>query len=160
MRDKAFDQLPVSSANGTRLVGLVTLGNLLSYISSGRAKLSTPVEEVMFDFQHLEKIVTDPAEAFSKSSNSLEREDHGALSAGADEVDRRRKEQHHSSRRPFVEITVDTPLSALSRFFERNSAAVVTEREEAGGLKAVAVVTKVDLLTWLVKQSKEHNDVG
>lgn len=67
--------------------------------------------------------------------------------------------------RQFVEITVDTPLKALSRFFEWNSAAVVTERDgsdgpgaaaasSGGGMKPVAVVTKVDLLTWLMKQSK------
>ena len=62
-------------------------------------------------------------------------------------------------RKQFVEITMDTPLKALSRFFEWNSAAVVTEREggvngEEGLMKPVAVVTKVDLLTWLVKQGK------
>ena len=58
-------------------------------------------------------------------------------------------------KRKFVEITVDTPLSALSKFFEWNSAAVVTEKSSAGtgGLsKPVAVVTKVDLLSWMVKQ--------
>ena len=54
----------------------------------------------------------------------------------------------------FVEITLDTPLKALSRFFEWNSAAVVTERDGdgAGGMRPVAVVTKVDLLTWLMRQ--------
>ena len=59
-------------------------------------------------------------------------------------------------KRKFVEITLDTPLRALSRFFEWNSAAVVTEKEggEAGWMKPVAVVTKVDLLAWLVKQGK------
>lgn len=59
--------------------------------------------------------------------------------------------------RRFVEITVDTPLKALSRFFECNSAAVVTERDgdaSSSGMKPVAVVTKVDLLTWLMKQGK------
>jgi cystathionine beta-synthase len=43
----------------------------------------------------------------------------------------------------------------LSKFFEWNSAAIVTEKGpiESGGLpKPVAVVTKVDLLSWLVKQ--------
>lgn len=63
--------------------------------------------------------------------------------------------------RRFVEITLDTPLQALNRFFEWNSAAVVTEREDRGGgpvrsgeMKPVAVVTKVDLLTWLMRQAK------
>ena len=52
---------------------------------------------------------------------------------------------------------METPLRALSRFFEWNSAAVVTEREGEGReswMKPVAVVTKVDLLGWLVKQGK------
>lgn len=58
---------------------------------------------------------------------------------------------------------METPLRALSRFFEWNSAAVVTEREEEEGggsgqqeswMKPVAVVTKVDLLGWLVRQGK------
>ena len=54
---------------------------------------------------------------------------------------------------------METPLRALSRFFEWNSAAVVTEREEGGvgqesWMKPVAVVTKVDLLGWLVRQGK------
>ena len=66
------------------------------------------------------------------------------------------KEQK-TPRRKFVEITMDTPLYALSKFFEWNSAAVVTEKGpiEHGRLpKPVAVVTKVDLLSWMVKQSK------
>jgi cystathionine beta-synthase len=45
----------------------------------------------------------------------------------------------------------DTSLSDLNKFFEWNSAAVVTERVE-GEPRAVAVVTKVDLLTWMVRQ--------
>jgi len=61
------------------------------------------------------------------------------------------KQLHHQK---FLEITLDTPLKALSRFFEWNSAAVVTERDEEQNLRPVAVVTKVDLLTWLVKQGK------
>lgn len=63
------------------------------------------------------------------------------------------------SKRPkrFVEITLDTPLKALSRFLEWNSAAVVTERDEAEGMRPVAVVTKVDLLTWLMRQASEKD---
>jgi cystathionine beta-synthase len=38
----------------------------------------------------------------------------------------------------------------LNKFFEWNSAAVVTERVD-GEVRAVAVVTKVDLLTWMVR---------
>ncbi|KAI0486677.1 putative cystathionine beta-synthase [Xylaria cf. heliscus] len=127
MRDRGFDQLPVLSGPGGKLVGLVTLGNLLSYISRGRATGQSPVGDVMFHFAKLDEVVTDS------------REGKGA---------RRRK---------FVEITLDTPLAELSNFFEWNSAAVVTEPGDGKGKtlsKPVAVVTKVDLLTWMVKQVK------
>lgn len=128
MRDKGFDQLPVLSDAGSRLVGLVTLGNLLSYISRGRATAQSPVKDVMFDFARLDEIVTDP------------REIDGPKAAG--------------KRRKFVEITIDTPLSTLSKFFEWNSAAVVTERtgDSKSLSKPIAVVTKVDLLTWMVNK--------
>ncbi|KAI0460647.1 putative cystathionine beta-synthase [Xylaria acuta] len=127
MRDRGFDQLPVLSGPGGKLVGLVTLGNLLSYISRGRATGQTPVSDVMFNFGKMDEVVTDP------------REGKGA------------------KRRKFVEITLDTPLTELSNFFEWNSAAVVTEPGDGKGntlSKPVAVVTKVDLLTWMVKQVK------
>ena len=133
VRDKGFDQLPVYSSTD-RLVGLVTLGNLLSYISSGRASPNDPVKKVMFDFTALHEVVTDPTDI-----SSLSLDDSGKESKG--------------KRRKFVEITKDTPLSALSKFFEWNSAAVVTEHKD-GALKAVGVVTKVDLLGWVVKMKK------
>ncbi|PHH66165.1 hypothetical protein CDD81_228 [Ophiocordyceps australis] len=127
MRDKGFDQLPVLSKS-CKLMGLVTLGNMLSYISRGRATSSSPVKDVMFDFGSFDEIVTDPRQ-----------------SAMGHTAERKRK---------FVEITMDTPLSALSSFFEWNSAAVVTEKSgDAKSLsKPMAVVTKVDLLTWLVNK--------
>ncbi|KAK2000843.1 cystathionine beta-synthase [Colletotrichum falcatum] len=130
MRDKGFDQLPVLSAAGNKLVGLVTLGNLLSYISSGRAAASSPVSDVMFDFGRLDEVVTDPRRVLDKAE------------------DKKKK------KRNFVEITLDTPLSALSKFLEWNSAAVVTDKTEgpASLSKPVAVVTKVDLLTWVVNK--------
>ncbi|RMJ18961.1 hypothetical protein BHE90_005057 [Fusarium euwallaceae] len=128
MRDKGFDQLPVLSASGNKLVGLVTLGNLLSYISRGRATAQSQVKDVMFDFARLDEIVTDPRE-FASPINP-------------------------GKRRKFVEITKDTPLSTLSKFFEWNSAAVVTEKaDDSKSLsKPIAVVTKVDLLTWMVNK--------
>ncbi|GAP87792.1 putative cystathionine beta-synthase [Rosellinia necatrix] len=125
MRDRGFDQLPVLSGPGGKLVGLVTLGNLLSYISRGRATGQSPVGEVMFNFGKIDEVVTDP------------REGKGART------------------RKFVEITLDTPLTELGKFFEWNSAAVVTEPSDGKGntiSKPIAVVTKVDLLTWMVKQ--------
>ncbi|KAG7112183.1 Cystathionine beta-synthase like protein [Verticillium longisporum] len=133
MRDKGFDQLPVLSPpeQGGRLVGLVTLGNLLSYLSSGRATGTSPVSAVMFDFGRLDEVVTDPRQF-------------GDQKAAAGQ-----------KKRQFVAITLDTPLTALQRFFEWNSAAVVTEAAAKGEKalsKPVAVVTKVDLLTWLVSK--------
>ena len=138
MRDKGFDQLPVlhPTPGGGKLAGLVTLGNLLSYISRGRATPKSPVSEVMFDFSRIDEVVTDPRDFGSE----LKPKAKGGK----------------AQKRKFVEITMDTPLSALSRFLEWNSAAVVTEKKEDGtGLKPVAVVTKVDLLTWMVRQKSE-----
>ncbi|KAM4057274.1 pyridoxal-phosphate dependent enzyme [Hirsutella rhossiliensis] len=127
MRDKGFDQLPVLSSS--KLVGLVTLGNLLSYISRGRATGQSPVKDVMFDFSRLDEIVTDLRQG----------------ATGQSSTERKRR---------FVEITMDTPLSALSSFFEWNSAAVVTEKNGNSKTlsKPIAVVTKVDLLTWMVNR--------
>jgi len=109
MQTNSFDQLPVTS-NGTpsRLLGLVTLGNLLSRLSSGRATPSSSVSNVMFKFDGSKK---------------------------------------------FDEITIDTPLEGLTRFFERHSSAVVTEKG-GEGLRVVHVVTKVDLLGWVVRNVK------
>ncbi|KAH7048488.1 tryptophan synthase beta subunit-like PLP-dependent enzyme [Macrophomina phaseolina] len=145
MRDKGFDQLPVATTKGNRLVGLVTLGNLLSYISNGRATPSSPVSEVMFDFRKLSETVSDPSDLGTKGKDNL------VLGEDKDKANKRKK---------FVEITRDTRLSALSRFFEWNSAAVVTEKDDQGHMKAVAVVTKVDLLSWLVHQGKSNGVNG
>lgn len=135
MRDKGFDQLPVLSPTGGKLVGLVTLGNLLSYISSGRATATSLVKDVMFDFSKIDEVVTDARDILT-----------------AEEAASKSKKQ----KRHFVEITLDTPLTILSKFLEYNSAAVVTEDKDNGeGKKPVAVVTKVDLLTHMVKQSKK-----
>lgn len=132
MREKGFDQLPVSTystAGKARLVGLVTLGNLLSYIGSGRASPKSPVEEVMFDFRKLNEVVKD---------------------LGRLQLDGTGEGTKKGSRREFVEITKETSLTDLNKFFEWNSAAVVTERVD-GEPRAVGVVTKVDLLTWMVR---------
>ncbi|KAK6595563.1 cystathionine beta-synthase [Botrytis cinerea] len=146
MREKGFDQLPVLAPKGDRLVGLVTLGNLLSWISRGRATGKSPVSDVMFDFSHIPEVITDPKDISHLSSppksNGIETTKDG--------------KKQTTPKRKFVEITLDTPISALSKFFEWNSAAIVTEKgSETDGLsKPVAVVTKVDLLSWMVKQTK------
>lgn len=84
----------------------------------------------MFDFGRLDEIVTDPRKLTSGTK------------AG--------------SKRKFVAITMETPLSTLSKFFEWNSAAVVTDGngDSKSLSKPIAVVTKVDLLTWMVSQKK------
>lgn len=134
MREKGFDQLPVSASSPSgkpKLVGLVTLGNLLSYIASGRANPKSRVQEVMFDFRKLGEVVTDLGRLH--------------LDGDKDGEDLRKRRDR------FVEITMETRLTELNKFFEWNSAAVVTERVE-GELRAKAVVTKVDLLSWMVRQ--------
>ena len=106
MERNGFDQLPVVSSKNGRLVGLVTLGNLLSRIAAGRVQVDGQVQDVMFKFQ---KVGTH-----------------------------------------FTEITDETLLEDLTGFFEKNSAGVVTER---GGSKVKAVITKVDLVSYLVKKT-------
>jgi cystathionine beta-synthase len=99
----------------------------------------------MFDFSSIPEVVTDP-----KDISALSKAAQGITEANGDGKQRK-------PHRKFVEITMDTPIAALSKFFEWNSAAVVTEKggAESGGLsKPVAIVTKVDLLSWMVKQTK------
>lgn len=157
MRDRGFDQLPVLSPSH-KLIGLITLGNCLSWISQGRASAETPVEDVMFSFRKIAEVpvvardleramIIDKPSATSNPTS----EEASSLSRGRGRPNR------------FVEITLDTPLKALSRFFEWNSAAVVTERDgdgdgAAGGMRPVAVVTKVDLLTWLMRQGTANGN--
>ncbi|QDS69496.1 hypothetical protein FKW77_006822 [Venturia effusa] len=161
MRDKGFDQLPVASATQpARLVGLVTLGNLLSYISSGRAEPRDPVSKVMFNFTQLSETVTDPQDISLVQQAKKDNKPMSALAAATSALGLSNGEKKKEKKRKFVEITRDTPLSALSRFFEWNSAAVVTEKQADGALKAVAVVTKVDLLSWMVRMKKQANGDG
>lgn len=156
MRDKGFDQLPVLGVSSSehkpsnRLVGLITLGNCLSWISQGRAAPSSPVSDVMFSFSKITEVVTDPRDVGQLAPPSKQGAKGSTMTNG--EAD----SQGIPQKRRFVEITLDTPLKSLSRFFEWNSAAVVTEKggEGEGSMKPVAVVTKVDLLTWLVRQGK------
>ncbi|KAF7505756.1 hypothetical protein GJ744_000427 [Endocarpon pusillum] len=154
MREKGFDQLPVLAPTGSRLVGLVTLGNLLSRISHGRASAQSPVSDVMFDFSKINEMVTDLRD-YDSTSPKGDSWANGYVKGG-DETPRPQQ-----LRKKFVEITMDTPLSVLNRFFELQSAAIVTERDlgesSTSGkevMRPVAVVTKVDLLTWLLSQGK------
>ncbi|KAJ5784228.1 uncharacterized protein N7503_009440 [Penicillium pulvis] len=135
MREKGFDQLPVLAPSGRKLVGLLTLGNVLSRLTHGRVSGKTPVSEVMFDFSKIPEVVTDPRDMGATGQSKI-----------------------LPKRRQFIEITLDTPLSVLNRFFEWNSAAVVTEKDANGSMKPLAVVTKVDLLTWLLHQNKNNGN--
>lgn len=108
MREKSYDQLPVLGPN-QRLVGLITLGNLLSYISRGRATADSPVSEVMFDFRKITEVVTDPSEI---GHVKVETEGEKPLAVRESNGAQTKK----GGKRQFDLITVDTPLSALSRF--------------------------------------------
>ena len=170
MRDKGYDQLPVTTPTGKRLVGLLTLGNLLSRLSHGRIDSDSPVSDVMFDFTKISEVITDPRDFGALASHgaaATENEDVLANATNARQSNRNgagfraRSESFTKTRNKFVEITMETPLVALNRFFEWQSAAIVTERDLSqsgeggkGGLKPMAVVTKVDLLTWMVSRHK------
>jgi len=104
MGNGGFDQVPVVDASGN-LVGLVTVGALLSKTSKGRVQPTDSVTAVMYIF---------------------------------------------NKKRPFVEFTVDTKLADLKKFFEKNSSALIVGRDN-GHLACKKVVTKVDLLKYLMK---------
>jgi cystathionine beta-synthase len=103
LESKAFNQLPVTTT-GKKLIGMVTLGQLLSKLAHGLATPSSPVSEVMFSFESTK----------------------------------------------YQKITMDTRLESLSEFFEKHSSAVVTDGEEV-----VGVVTKIDLVGYLMKKKLE-----
>jgi len=100
MRRRGFDQLPV--VDNKKPIGLVTLGNLLSHLTSKRAVASDSVSKCMIKF---------------------------------------------STERPFEEITPQTPLANLKKFFETNSVALITKHESK---EIVGVCTQIDLLSYLV----------
>ncbi|KAK9369594.1 tryptophan synthase beta subunit-like PLP-dependent enzyme [Lipomyces kononenkoae] len=135
MKVHGYDQLPVLDNDGL-LVGLVTLGNILSRIARKRVKPTSPVRDAMLNFSHLEE--TSPV---GHSHNGVHGPDQGKPA--------RRKHDHYDV------ITVDTPLSILTDFFEFNSSAVVTETGAGKHAKPIHIVTKVDLLSYLVKNGEE-----
>jgi len=57
-----------------------------------------------------------------------------------------------NTKKPFTEITPDTKLADLQKFFEKNSAAFVTVREN-GEPVVKKVFSKVDLLSHLMRKS-------
>ena len=151
MREKGFDQLPVLAPNKSRrLVGLVTLGNMLSRISHSRATKSSAVGDVMFDFSKISEVVTDPRDIEGRTT--LPQKHHGSTNGHLGGDDSPEQDSPQTQKQKYIEITMDTPLSVLNRFFEWRSAAVVTEKDEKGSMRPVAVVTKVDLLTWMLNK--------
>ncbi|KAJ3302312.1 hypothetical protein HDU76_005541 [Blyttiomyces sp. JEL0837] len=104
MQKNGFDQVPVTSPS-SKLIGMLTLGDALSKVASGRATLSDPPRKAMLKFSKSQK---------------------------------------------FFEVNGETPLDSLDEFFNKNSAAIVTEKVD-GELRVRHVVTKVDLLAYLVK---------
>lgn len=138
MRDRGFDQLPVLAPSGKKLVGLATLGNILSRLTHGRATGKSPVSDVMFDFSRIPEVVTDPRDL--------------GLTANGEPIGPETLKAQQKGRK-FIGITTDTPLSVLNRFLEWNSAAIVTETNEQG-MRPVAVATKVDLLTWMLHNNE------
>ncbi|KAJ3125141.1 hypothetical protein HK098_000572 [Nowakowskiella sp. JEL0407] len=111
MQSNGFDQLPVTESD--QLVGLVTLGNLLAKISSGRIDLEATLKD-------------GACFTFPKAK--------------------------------FTEITLDTPLDSLSKFFDKHSSAMVTERVN-GKLIPKHVVTKIDLLGFLGQVAQNRKEV-
>ena len=100
MKKNAFDQLPVVDKEH-KIKGLITLGNILSKLASGKITKEALVEEVMFKFDNSKR---------------------------------------------FKELTKDSKLSELSAFFDKHSAAIITDEE-----KIIGVTTKIDLLDWMVQ---------
>jgi cystathionine beta-synthase len=102
-----FDQVPVVDSKGG-LVGLITIGSLLSKTAKNRVKPSDPVKAAMYTFD---------------------------------------------KKRQFKEITPDTKLADLQKFFEKNSFAIVTSSEN-GKLIVKKVVAKIDLVKYLMHNKK------
>lgn len=140
MRDRGFDQLPVLASSGKKLVGLVTLGNLLSRLTHGRASGKSSVADVMFNFSKISEVVTDPRDL--------------GLTASGEPIGSETLKAQVKGRK-FIELTMDTPINVLNRFLEWNSAAIITERNDQRTMKPLAVATKVDLLTWMLHDSKD-----
>lgn len=115
-------------------------------MSAGKATPRSSVSQAMYDFSRLPasppdsprlKALKSPANPHTRpSSPGQPNERHKTLKKGE----------------MFWEITLDTKLDTLNRFFfDRYPVALVTERKKDGeGLDVVGIVTKVDLLGFLV----------
>ncbi|RCK56636.1 Cystathionine beta-synthase [Candida viswanathii] len=120
LQSNGFDQLPVLNKSG-RLVGLITLSQILKALSSKKIQLTNSISSIIIDFRKL----ADFEKSFTITKKS------------------------GFTKRGYEPITLDTPLTVLNKFFETNSNAIITDEE----LKPVQIVTKVDLLSYLAKNS-------
>lgn len=60
-----------------------------------------------------------------------------------------------NKKRVYKEISEDTKLADLQKFFDKNASAIVTGKDKDGKLIVKKVVTKVDLLSYLVKKGSQ-----
>ncbi|CDK27705.1 unnamed protein product [Kuraishia capsulata CBS 1993] len=121
LESKGFDQVPVLS-DSSKLVGIVTLSNILKKLSTNKININSPVSETFFDFRNLKN--------FEKSYNI--------------------NKESSNKRREYQLITPVTSLEKLNKFFETNSAAVISD--ESG--KPLHLVTKVDLVSFLAAKGE------
>ena len=114
LRDNAFDQLPVLTED-SKLTGLVTLSQLLKNLSNGKVTKEQDIRGLFLNFKKLNNF--DEISSYNENK---------------------------SGKKKFVKFNVDTKLSDLNLFFEKNASAVITD-----GLTPVHIVTKMDLLSHL-----------
>lgn len=120
LKKNGFDQLPVlSPQNGNKLIGLITLSKLLSSLSLNKISIFDKIESIIIDFRKLNNF--NEVNIFNVNNNK-------------------------SRVKKFKKITNNTTLSELSKFFEKNASAVVTDDD----LNPIHVVTKVDLLDYFI----------
>ncbi|EFA76113.1 cystathionine beta-synthase [Heterostelium album PN500] len=85
LQKHGFDQLPVVSET-KKLLGLVTLGNLLSHISSKRSMPTDPVSKVMFRFHRNEHFVSISTETSLASLQKFFESHSSAIVTDNDEI--------------------------------------------------------------------------
>ena len=72
MQEKGFDQLPVVKEGGGRqLVGMITLGNILSKVAKGSASVTDPISSVLLHFDRQQPFVKISPDSPLASLNSF-----------------------------------------------------------------------------------------
>ncbi|KAH3901670.1 probable Cystathionine beta-synthase [Saccharomycodes ludwigii] len=98
-----------------KLCGLVTLSKLLKTLQTAKTKPDT-IKGIFLDFRKLNNF--DEVSSYNENK---------------------------SGKKKFLSFDINTKLSDLDTFFEKNSNAIITDKT----LKPIHIVTKVDLLTYL-----------